>query len=60
MGQAFIRAYGLHWQRDEVEWVRKGELLGRRNERVDALQLANFWERLLAVKPKNTSAPCST
>lgn len=46
--RTFIRSYGLFWSREEVNW-RPGagnrgayRLLGRRNERLPALQLADF------------------
>lgn len=45
MVEAFIRAYGLHWDREEITWTRNGELLGRQKARVDALRLANFWDQ---------------
>lgn len=42
---SFIRAYGLHWHRQEIDWRHNGSLLGHRGERVDSLQLVDFWSQ---------------
>lgn len=40
----FIRAYGLHWLRGEVEWgAGSASLAGRIGERRPKLRVANFW-----------------
>lgn len=46
----FIRAYGLFWDRDQVDWTGADsagrlELLGRRNKNRPALQVVNSWEQ---------------
>lgn len=44
----FIRAYGMFWSRDEVDWRGEEtglELLGRVNKNRRALQVANFWDQ---------------
>jgi hypothetical protein len=46
--RGFIRAYGMFWFRDEVDWWgHQGplELLGRVNANRGALQVANFWDQ---------------
>lgn len=42
---SFIRAYGLHWDRQQVEWTDNGSLLGHQGERVDSLRLVDFWNQ---------------
>lgn len=42
---SFIKAYGLHWERNEVDWRRNGSLLGRIGGRVDTLRLVDFWQQ---------------
>lgn len=46
----FIRAYGLFWDRDQVDWTGEDsggrlELLGRRHENRPALQVVNLWDQ---------------
>jgi hypothetical protein len=46
----FIRAYGMFWQAEEVDWSGAGssrhlELLGRVGKNRPSLKLANFWEQ---------------
>lgn len=45
MSKSFIRAYGLHWFRDEVDWRSNGQLYGRQNVNVNALRLADMWRQ---------------
>lgn len=45
MSEGFVRAYGLHWFRTEVDWRRNGELFGRQKKQVTAMRLANFWNQ---------------
>ncbi|MBM7788953.1 GIY-YIG nuclease family protein [Tenggerimyces flavus] len=46
----FIRAYGMHWQADEVDWKgsetgRYREILGRIGINRPGLKVANFWHQ---------------
>jgi hypothetical protein len=46
----FIRAYGMFWHADEVDWIglysgRNRELLGRVGKNRPGLEIANFWEQ---------------
>jgi hypothetical protein len=41
----FIRAYGMFWRADEVDWYDNRMLLGRVGERRPKLKLADFWEQ---------------
>lgn len=41
--KTFIKAYGLHWFRDEVSWRSNGELFGRQKANVNALRMVNVW-----------------
>ncbi|MGN7246927.1 GIY-YIG nuclease family protein [Janibacter anophelis] len=43
MSNSFIRAYGLHWFRDEIEWKHQSQMLGRQGQRADTLRLVDFW-----------------
>jgi hypothetical protein len=44
----FIRAFGMFWSRDEVDWWGEEgdlQLLGRINKNRGALQVVNFWDQ---------------
>ena len=46
----FIRAYGMFWQAEEIDWTgeftgRRREILGRVGKNSPGLEVANFWEQ---------------
>ena len=46
--KGFIRAFGMFWSRNEVDWWGEDgglELLGRVNKNRGALKVANFWDQ---------------